>query len=115
MSDGCQANTSTFARRKAMSALSYLSSRVELIVNVPSAPTNRAGTFFTAGAATFDLLLLELSGKSSTGAAHSEEARFPNSLPEPLLSFFFPLFSLAGTTLPLPLPRLRPGTSCPHK
>src|SRR3954471_18716071 len=28
MSNGCHANTSTFARRKAMSALSYLGSRV---------------------------------------------------------------------------------------
>src|SRR3990170_3460486 len=96
MSDGCQANTSTFAHRKAMSALSYLSSRVELIVNVPSAPTSPTGTFFTVGAATLDLLLVELSGKSSTGAAHSGEVRFPDSLPVSLLAFLPCLFSLAG-------------------
>ena len=38
ISDGCQANTSIFASRKATSALSYLSSRVALIVKVPSVP-----------------------------------------------------------------------------
>ena len=64
MSDGCHENTSTFARRKATSALSYLSSRVPLIVNVPSAPASPTGTFFIAVAAALDLLLLELSGKS---------------------------------------------------
>src|SRR3990170_2177276 len=99
MSDGCQANTSTFARRKGTSTLSYLSSRVALIVNVPSALASPAGTFFTAGAAALDLLLLELSGKSSTGTAHSEEVRFPDSLMASLLAFFFPLLSLAVTVV----------------
>src|SRR3989337_2955889 len=97
ISDGCQANTSIFTHRKAMSVLSYLLSRVALIVKVPSMPASPVGTFFTDGAATLDLLLLELSGKSSTGAAHSEEVRFPDSLLVSLLSFFFHLFSLAGT------------------
>src|SRR5215216_5926207 len=80
ISDGCQANTSTFARRKATSALSYLSSRVALIVKVPSAPASPVGTFFTWGAATFDLLLLEHSGTSSMGVVHFEGARFLDSL-----------------------------------
>src|SRR5215216_1521088 len=80
ISDGCQENTLIFARRKAMSALSYLSSRVALIVKVPSMPASPAGTFFTCGAANLDLLLLELFGKSSTGATHSKEVRFPDSL-----------------------------------
>ena len=55
--DGCQANSSIFACRKATSTLSYLSSRVELIVKVPSTPASPARTFFTWGAATLDLLL----------------------------------------------------------
>src|SRR3989337_478816 len=97
ISDGCQENTLIFARRKATSALSYLSSRVVLIVKVPSTPASPAGTFFTCGAATLDLLLLELSGKSSTGAAHSKEVCFLDSLLVSLLSFFFPLSSLPGT------------------
>src|SRR5215216_6194947 len=49
ISDGCQGNTSIFARRKATSALSYLSSRVALIVKVPSMPASPARTFFTWG------------------------------------------------------------------
>src|SRR5215216_178659 len=61
MSDGCQENTSTFARRKATSALSYLSLRLELIVNVPSAPPSPAGTFLVAGEVILDLFLVELS------------------------------------------------------
>ena len=36
------------------------------MVKLPSTPASPAGTFFTWGAATLDLLLLELSGKSST-------------------------------------------------
>src|SRR3990170_4642893 len=79
ISDGYQVNTSIFARRKATSVLSYLSSRVALIVKVPSMPASPAGTFFTWGAATLDLLLLELFGKSSTGAAYSKEVRFSDS------------------------------------
>jgi hypothetical protein len=42
MSDGCHANTSTFTHKKATSVLSYLSSRVALIVIVPSAPAAAA-------------------------------------------------------------------------
>src|SRR6266536_5566948 len=84
ISDGCQANTSTFARRKATSALSYLSLREALIVKVPSTPASPAETFFTWGPATLDLLLLEHSSMSSTGAMHSEGAQFPDSLPESL-------------------------------
>ena len=45
-----------------------------------------AGTFFTWGAATLDLLLLEHSGTSSMGVVHSEGARFLDSLPEFLQS-----------------------------
>src|SRR3954464_13093190 len=52
MSDGCQANTSTFARRKATSALSYLGSSVALMVKVPPVPSSLAGTFLVAGGAT---------------------------------------------------------------
>ena len=36
-----------------------------------------------------DLLMLEHSDTSSTGAVHSEGARFPDSLPEVLQSLFF--------------------------
>src|SRR6266511_1375280 len=97
ISDGCQANTSTFSRRKATSTLSYLSSRAALIVKVPSTPASPARTFFTWGAATLDLLLLEHSSTSSRGAVHSEGERFPDSLPEVQQSFLFPLFSLVGT------------------
>src|SRR3990170_8006388 len=60
ISDGCQANTSIFAHRKATSALSYLSSRVALIVKVPLMPASPAVTFFTWGGVALDLLLLEL-------------------------------------------------------
>ena len=41
-------------------------------------------------------LLVELPGRSSSGAAHSEEARFPESLPVFLLAFFNFSVSLAG-------------------
>ena len=82
-----------------MSVLSYFSSRVALIVKVPSTPASPAGTFFTWGAATLDLLLLEHSGTSSMGAVHSVGARFPDSLPESLQSLFFPLLYLAGAAL----------------
>ena len=62
-----------------MSALSYLLSRVELMVKVPPVPSSLAGTFLVSGGAALDFLLLpvELSGTSSTGAQHSEEARLP--------------------------------------
>src|SRR3990170_575528 len=71
MSDGCHANTSTFARRKAMSALSYLSSSVALMVKEPPVPSSLAGTFFVAGGAALFFLRLpvELSGASSSALA----------------------------------------------
>src|SRR3954465_14256540 len=94
MSDGCQANTSTFARRKAMSALSYLGSRVALMVKVPPVPSSWAGTFLVAGGAAIVFLPLpvELDGASSTVAQHSEEVRLPEWALEllPDLVFFFP-------------------------
>ena len=60
-----------------MSALSYLLSRVELIVKAPPAPSSLTGTFLVSGGAAFDFLLLpvELSGTSSMATQHSEEAR----------------------------------------
>src|SRR3954464_4132185 len=79
MSDGCHANTSTFARRKAMSALSYLGSRVALMVKVPPVPSSLADTFLVSGGAAIVFLHLpvELDGASSTVAQHSEEVRLP--------------------------------------
>src|SRR3954469_22550813 len=84
MSDGCQANTSTFARRKATSVLSYLGSRVALMVKVPPVPSSLAGTFFVAGGAAVVFLYLPagLDGASSTAAQRSEEARLPEWAPE---------------------------------
>ena len=67
------------------------------MVNVPPALSSPAGILFTAGEVTLGFLLVELSGKSSTDAAHSEEVCFLDSLPVSLLSFFFPLSSLGGT------------------
>src|SRR3954470_23100231 len=94
MSDGCQANTSTFARRKVTSALSYLGSRVALMVKVPPAPSSLAGTFLVAGGAAVIFLYLPagLDGASSTAAQHSGEARLPEWAPERSsdLVFFFP-------------------------
>src|SRR3989337_1718708 len=84
MSDGHHANTSTFAHRKAMSALSYLLSRVELMVKVPSVPSSLAGTFLVAGAVALDFLPAEHFSKSSMGGQHSEEVRFPEFLLEVL-------------------------------
>ena len=105
MSDACHANTSTFARRKATSALSYLPSRVELIVKAPPVPSSLTDTFLVSGGAALDFLLLpvELSGTSSTGAHHSEEARLPEwvqeVLPEEVLpAFFLPGASVAGAS-----------------
>src|SRR3954470_15655812 len=94
MSDGCQANTSTFAGRKATSALSYLGSRVALMVKVPPVPSSLADTFLVVGGAAIVFLLLpvELDGASSTAAQHSEEVRLPERAPEhsPGLVFFLP-------------------------
>src|SRR3954466_5412130 len=94
MSDGCHANTSTFARRKAMSALSYLGSRVALMVKVPPVPSSLADTFLVSSGAAIVFLHLpvELDGAYSTVAQHSEEVRLPEWASEPLpdLDFFFP-------------------------
>src|SRR3954464_340605 len=94
MSDGCQANTSTFAGRKATSAFSYLGSSVALMVKVPPVPSSLAGTFLVAGGAAIVFLHLpvELDGASSTVAQHSEEARLPECASERLsgLVFSFP-------------------------
>src|SRR3954468_16622218 len=103
MSDGCQANTSTFARRKATSALSYLGSRVALMVKVPPVPSSLADTFLVVGGAAIDflLLLVELDGASSTVAQHSEEVRLPEWASEllPDLVFFFPPGASAASDL----------------
>ena len=98
MSDGCHANTSTFARRKAMSALSYLLSRVALMVKVPSVPSSLTGTFLVVGELALDFLPAEHSGKSLIGAQHSEEVCFPESLLEVLLDFLLSFF-LAGASI----------------
>ena len=92
MSDACHANTSTFARRKVTSALSYLLSRVELMVKAPPVPSSLTDTFLVSGGAALDFLLLpvELSGTSSTVAQHSEEVRLPEWVREVLPVFFFP-------------------------
>src|SRR3954463_10598898 len=104
MSDGCRANTSTFARRKAMSALSYLGSRVALMVKVPPVPSSLVDTFLVAGGAAIVFLHLpvELDGASSTVAQHSEEVRLPEWAPEHLpdlvLVFFPPGASAASVS-----------------
>src|SRR3954464_6194277 len=94
MSDGCQANTSTFARRKVTSAPSYLGSRVALMVKVPPVSSSLAGTFLVAGGAAVVFLCLPagLDGASSTAAHGSQEAAVPEWAPErpPDLVFFFP-------------------------
>src|SRR5215216_2440636 len=98
MSDACHANTSTFARRKATSALSYLLSRVELIVKAPPVPSSLTDTFLVSGDAALDFLLLpvELSGTSSTGAPHSEEVHLPEWVQVVLPAFFLPGALVAG-------------------
>src|SRR3954471_14959542 len=95
MSDGCHANTSTFARRKATSALSYLLSSVALMVKVPPVPSSLADTFLVAGGAAILFLHLpvELDGTSSTAAQHSEE-----QLPDLVFVFFIPGASAASAS-----------------
>ena len=58
-----------------MSALSYLGSRVALMVKVPPVPSSLADTFLVSGGAAIVFLHLpvELDGASSTVAQHSEE------------------------------------------
>src|SRR3954468_12548154 len=77
MSEACHTNTSTFARRKVTSASSYLSSRVELMVKAPPAPSSLTETFLVPGGMALDFLFppVELSGTSSTAALPSEEVR----------------------------------------
>ena len=69
-----------------MSALSYLPSRVELMVKAPPVPSSLMDTFLVSGGTALDFLLLsvELSGTSSMGAHHSEEARLPEWVQEDL-------------------------------
>src|SRR3989337_952573 len=100
MSDACHANTSTFARRKVTSALSYLLSRVELMVKALPMPSSLTDTFLVSGGAALDFLLLpvELSGTSSTGAQHSEEVRLPEWVREVLPVFFPPGAPAAGAS-----------------
>src|SRR3954468_19504243 len=100
MSDGCQANTSTFAHRKVTSALSYLGSRVALMVKVPPVSSSLAGTFFVAGGATVVFLCLPtgLDGASSTTAQRSEEARLPEWAPEHSPGLAFLPGELDGTS-----------------
>src|SRR3954465_9934793 len=99
MSDGCHANTSTFARRKATSALSYLPSSVALMVKVPPVPSSLADTFLVAGGAAIPFLHLpvELDGTSSTAAQHSEEVRLPEWAPEHLPELVFVFFPLGAS------------------
>src|SRR3954465_5192452 len=103
MSDGCQANTSTFARRKVTSALSYLGSKVALMVKVPLLSSSLAGTFLVAGGAAIAFLHLpvELDGASSSVVQHSEEVRLPEWASEllPDLVFFFPPRASAASVL----------------
>src|SRR6187401_1022306 len=101
MSDGCQANTSTFARRKATSALSYLLSGVALMVKVPPVPSSLADTFLVAGGAAIPFLHLpvDLDGASSTAAQHSEEVRLPEWAPELLPDLVFPPGASAASVL----------------
>src|SRR6187399_727455 len=98
MSDGCHANTSTFAHRKATSALSYLGLSVALMVKVPPVPSSFADTFLVAGGAAIPFLHLpvELDGAYSTAAQHSEEVCLPKWAPEllPDLVLVFPRIKL---------------------
>ena len=86
-----------------MSALSYLGSRVALMVKVPPVPSSLAGTFFDSGGAAIVFLHLPavLDGASSTAAQHSEEVRLPEWASEllPDLVFFFPPGSFSGKCL----------------
>ena len=82
-----------------MSALSYLGSRVALMVKVPPVPSSLAGTFLVSGGATIVFLHLsvELDGASSTVAQHSEEVRLPEWASKLLPDLvFFPPGSFNG-------------------
>mgnify|MGYP006269255065 CR=1 FL=1 len=93
-----------------MSLPSYLLSRVELMVKAPLVSSSLMDTFLVSGGATLDLflLLMELSGTSSTGAQHSEEVRLPEWVREVLPVFFPPGASAAGESPWLQLLQLLP-------
>ncbi len=88
-----------------MSALSYLGSRVALMVKVPPALSSLADTFLVSGGATIVYLHLsvELDGASSMVAQHSEEVRLLEWASELLLPdlvfFFFPPGASAASGL----------------
>ena len=88
-----------------MSVLSYLGSRVALMVKVPPVPSSLADTFLVSGGAAIAFLHLpvELDGASSTVAQHSEEVRLPEWASELLLPdlvfFFFPPGASAASGL----------------
>src|SRR3954463_14510219 len=106
--------THRFARGKATSALSYLSSRVVLIVKVPSTLASPVGTFFTWGAATLDLLLLEHSSASSTVSCTWRRHASRNPCRRSYNPFSFLCFPWWELLPPQPLLRLHPNTSCPR-
>ena len=68
------------------------------MVKAPPVPSSLTDTFLVCGGATLDFLLLpvELTGKSSTGAHHSEEVRLPEWVQEVLPAFFIPKDSVVG-------------------
>ena len=100
MSEAFHANISTFARRKVTSLLSYLLSRVELMVKAPPVMSSSTGTFLVSGGAALDFLLLptEFSGPSSTAAQHPEEVRLPEWVRGVSPVFFPPKTPSAAST-----------------
>ena len=85
-----------------MSVLSYLLSRVELIVKAPPVPSSLTDTFLVSGGAALDFLLLpvELSGMTSTGVQHFEETRLPEWVQEVLPEEVSPEGVLPAEVLP---------------
>ena len=83
-----------------MRVLSYLLSRVELMVKAPPMPSSLTGTLLVFGGAALGFLLLsaELSGTSSTATQHPEEVRLPEWVREILPVFFPPRASVAGAS-----------------
>ena len=70
------------------------------MVKAPPVPSSLTDTFLVSGAAALDflLLLVELSGMSSTVAQHSEEVRLPEWVQEVLLVSFPLGASAAGAS-----------------
>ena len=68
-------------------------------MKAPPMPSSLTDTFLVSGGAALDFLLLpvELSGTSSTGALHSEEARLPEWVPEVWPEGVLPAFFLPGS------------------